>query len=99
MLENVPVRRYQTVDEVLKDLKPQSSVASTPATSIVTPAVINKSPSQIDLELEELKTQFTGGSKAQNKNIPTQPPPTKSQPTSEIDKELEELKAKYMDGK
>lgn len=108
MLESIPNRRYQTVDEVIKDLKSQPSVALTPATSTkpvtplaptVPPAVINKTPSQIDLELEELKTQFTGGSKAQNKNLPIQAPPTKSQPTSEIDKELEELKAKYMDGK
>ncbi|AFZ23252.1 serine/threonine protein kinase [Cylindrospermum stagnale PCC 7417] len=107
MLENIPVRRYQTVDEVLKDLNPQSPVTPTPAISTppptpsaptTPPTSITKTPSQIDLELEELKTQFTGIGKPQNKNVPIQPPPTKPQPTSssEIDAELEQLKAKYL---
>ncbi len=106
MLESIPIRRYQTVDEVLKDLNQQSQVAATPAISPKPipqsppnspPAFVSPSPSQIDLELEQMKTQFLGSNKPQPNKI--QPPnPTASQPSSknEIDQELEELKAKYL---
>ncbi|WP_392481691.1 protein kinase [Nostoc sp. C110] len=105
MLESIPVRRYQTVDEVLKDLNQHSQVAATPAIkakpipqspSNSPPAFVSPSPSQIDLELEEMKTQFMGGNKPQPNKI--QPPSPTSQPSSknEIDQELEELKAKYL---
>ncbi|MEH2171320.1 protein kinase domain-containing protein [Nostoc sp.] len=106
MLESIPIRRYQTVDEVLKDLNQQSQVAATPAISSKPipqsppnspPAFVSPSPSQIDLELEQMKTQFLGNNKPQPNKI--QPPNPTSQPSSkknEIDQELEELKAKYL---
>jgi len=104
MLESIPIRRYQTADEVLKDLNQQSQVAATPISAkpaiqsppTSAPPFVTKSPSQIDQELEEMKTQFLGGGKPQN-NKPPSPNPT-SQPTSksQIDAELEELKAKYL---
>ncbi|MDZ8226227.1 MULTISPECIES: protein kinase domain-containing protein [unclassified Nostoc] len=105
MLESIPIRRYQTVDEVLKDLNQQSQVAATPAispkpipqSSPNSPsAFVSPSPSQIDLELEQMKTQFLGSNKPQPNKI--QPPNPISQPSSknEIDQELEELKAKYL---
>jgi serine/threonine protein kinase len=105
MLESIPIRRYQTVDEVLNDLNHQSQVAAKPAIAPKLipqsppnspPTFVSPSPSQIDLELEEMKTQFLGGSKHQPNKI--QPPISTSQPTStnEIDQELEELKAKYL---
>lgn len=110
MLETIPMRRYQTADEVLQDLNqnsPQSTTAATvvkpitqsPPTS--TPAANPKSASQIDRELEEMKTQFVGGSKPQ-KNIqnpspnPSSTPKTQPTSKSQIDTELEELKAKYL---
>ncbi|MEH2080852.1 MAG: serine/threonine-protein kinase [Nostoc sp.] len=104
MLESIPIRRYQTVDEVLKDLNQRSQVA-TPANAPKPilqsppnspPTFVSKSPSQIDRELEEMKTQFLGGNKPQTNKI--QPPNPTSQPTSKskIDEELEELKAKYL---
>jgi serine/threonine protein kinase len=106
MLESIPVRRYQTVDEVLKDLNQQPHLAATlpksakpviqpPLTS--PPTVVIKTNSQIDLELEEMKTQFLGGNKPQ-KNIKQPPPQPTSQPSSksQIDEELEELKKKYL---
>lgn len=105
MLESIPIRRYQTVDEVLKDLNQQSQVAAKPANAPKpipqsppnSPATfVSPSPSQIDNELEEMKTQFLGGNKPKpNKIQPTNPT---SQPTSKskIDEELEELKAKYL---
>ena len=106
MLESIPVRRYQTVEEVLRDLHQQPHIAATPPKSAKpviqpppasTPAVVIKTNSQIDFELEELKTQFLGGNKPQ-KNIKTPSPQPTSQPSSksQIDQELEELKAKFM---
>ncbi|MBH8576860.1 serine/threonine protein kinase [Nostocaceae cyanobacterium CENA369] len=104
MLESIPIRRYQTVDEVLKDLNQHSQVAATPTTPAkpltqsppTSPPIVAKSPSQIDLELEELKTQFLGGGKPQpNKKQPQNPQPQPSS-KSEIDLELEELKTKYL---
>ncbi|MEH2144683.1 serine/threonine-protein kinase [Nostoc sp.] len=105
MLESIPVRRYQTVDEVFKDLNHHPQAAATPAppakplTTQPTspPAVVPQTPSQIDLELEEMKTLFIGKAKPQNNNqnqLKTQSiqPSSKSQ----IDEELEELKAKYL---
>ncbi|MEH2404643.1 serine/threonine-protein kinase [Nostoc sp.] len=105
MLESIPVRRYQTVDEVFKDLNHQPKVAATP---VIPPkpipqsppnspaAFVSKSPNQLEKELEEMKTQFLGSSKPQPNKIqspnPTSQPPTKSK----IDEELEELKAKYL---
>ncbi|MEH2222447.1 serine/threonine-protein kinase [Nostoc sp.] len=105
MLESIPIRRYQTVDEVLKDLNQQSQVVATPAIAAkpipqlppnFPPAFVSPSPSQIDLELEQMKTQFLGSNKPQPNKI--QPPNPTSQPSSknEIDQELEELKAKYL---
>ncbi|MCW5313130.1 protein kinase [Nostoc sp. KVJ3] len=105
MLESIPIRRYQTVDEVLNDLNQQSPLGAKPAFAPKpipqsppnsSPKFVSPSPSQIDLELEEMKTQFLGGSKPQANKI--QPPIPTSQPTSknEIDQELEELKAKYL---
>ncbi|MBN3870927.1 serine/threonine-protein kinase [Nostoc sp. JL33] len=105
MLESAPIRRYQTVDEVIKDLNQQSQVAATPAIAPkpilqsppnLPPNFVSKSPSQVEKELEEMKTQFLGSSKPQPNKI--QPPNPISQPSikSKIDEELEELKAKYL---
>ncbi|MBC1235811.1 serine/threonine-protein kinase [Nostoc sp. 2RC] len=104
MLESVPMRRYQTIDEVVKDLN-QYSKAATPANTAKpipqppansTPPVVSQSPSQIDLELEEMKTQFIAGGKAKQNKI--EPANSNPQPSnkSQIDRELEELKAKYL---
>ena len=51
-----------------------------------------KTSTQIEKELQELKTQFTGG-KSQQQNINSQPQSPSNDP---IDKELEELKAKFL---
>lgn len=104
MLASIPVRRYQTADEVLNDLQ-KLPLNATPATSVkaVTispstpqPVIPPKSNSQIDKELEEMKTLFLGGNK-QPKN-PVNPPNSNPQSTTKsiIDDELEELKNKYL---
>ncbi|MDB9377704.1 serine/threonine protein kinase, partial [Nodularia sphaerocarpa CS-585A2] len=102
MLVSIPKRRYQTADEVLKDLN-QSPVVATPATTAKpksTPTSVSKSSSfqrlEIDSELEELKSQFLGGGKPQPN--PAQPPKPIAPPAnnSVIDNELEELKAQYL---
>ncbi|MBD2450282.1 serine/threonine protein kinase [Nostoc sp. FACHB-152] len=99
MLESIPARRYQTVDEVLQDLNQQPPKVNSPAISTPTlpPTSVSSTPSQIDLELEELKTQFIVGNNQPQPNK-VQPANQNSQPASksEIDKELEELKAKYL---
>ncbi|WP_017654471.1 serine/threonine-protein kinase [Fortiea contorta] len=93
MLESIPMRRYQTADAVLKDLNQNAPIATKPVTP-TTPAVVAKTPSQIDLELEEMKTQFMVGGKPQKPITPT--PNTQPSSNNPIDKELEELKAKYL---
>ncbi|MGH2416292.1 MAG: protein kinase domain-containing protein, partial [Microcystaceae cyanobacterium] len=112
MLESIPVRRYQTVDEVLKDLKQKQQSASTPvisvkpvtpSTPISTPVSTNQATTEIDIELEEMKTLFLqgGNSKSNKGHNNFQPQPQTPQPSfskSEIDEELEELKAKYKKG-
>lgn len=102
MLKSIPVRRYQTADEVLQDVNQISSTASTPTKNMnpapptLPPTLVSKSQSQIDLELEELKTQFLPGGKPKPQNI--QPQPTTNAPANQsaLDRELEELKAKYI---
>lgn len=111
MLESIPVRRYQTVDEVLKDLNQKQHLAPTPvisvkpvtpSTPISTPVSTNQAPSEIDIELEEMKTLFLqGGNPKSKKSHNVQPQPQTPQPSSsksEIDEELEELKARYKNG-
>jgi serine/threonine protein kinase len=102
MLESIPVRRYQTVDEVLKELNQKSPAQNPPAKTIqltpqtTPPTSIAKSQNQIDLELEELKTQFLVGGKPKQQNIQPQATTNTSVNKSEIDRDLEELKAKYL---
>ncbi|MEH2063141.1 MAG: serine/threonine-protein kinase [Nostoc sp.] len=105
MLESIPIRRYQTVDEVLNDLNHQSQVAATPAIAAKPipqsppkspPAFVPKSPSQIDRELEEMKTQFLGSSKPQPNKIQPPNPISQTPSKNKIDEELEELKAKFL---
>ncbi|MBG1240251.1 serine/threonine-protein kinase [Nostoc sp. NZL] len=105
MLESIPIRRYQTVDEVLKDLNQQSQVAATSAIAVKPlpqspskspPTFVSPSPSQIDLELEQMKTQFLGSNKPQLNKIQPPIPTSGLSSTNEIDQELEELKAKYL---
>ncbi len=105
MLESIPIRRYQTVDEVLKDLNKYSPAAAKPA--IVPkpipqsppnspPNFVSKSPSQLERELEEMKTQFMGNNKPQPNKIQPQNPTPQPSSKTKIDEELEELKAKYL---
>lgn len=105
MLASIPARRYQTVDEVLRDLNSlptliaQTGNFSPPVltTSNSTPPIIvSPSPSQIDQELEEMKTIFTKGKNPQNKNSASSTQSTqKSAKNSKLDDELEELRNKY----
>ncbi|QSJ16707.1 serine/threonine protein kinase [Nostoc sp. UHCC 0702] len=103
MLESIPMRRYQTADQILNDINQHPQIAATPVKSVKpiiqappnTAPPVNKTPSQIDLELEEMKTQFLVGGKSHNKQQPPNPQPQPSS-KSQIDEELEELKAKYL---
>jgi serine/threonine protein kinase len=94
MIESIPSHRYQTVEEVLKDLNFQPlSVPPrqiTPPTS--QPPAVVKTSSQMEKELQEMKTQFTG-SKVQAQNLT---PQSQSTSNDAIDKDLEEMKAKFL---
>jgi serine/threonine protein kinase len=113
MIETIPARRYQTVEEVLQDLQewaPKSnslpaikSVTSSNSQSVanntsqtnnhLTPtAPIN---SQIDTELEEIKTIFLTGGKLKSSSQ-SQPQPGASTSKSRIDEELEEIRSKFL---
>ncbi|MDZ8085142.1 MAG: protein kinase [Nostoc sp. DedQUE12b] len=105
MLESIPIRRYQTVEEVLKDLNKYSPAASKPAVTPKPipqsplnspPNFVSKSPSELDRELEEMKTQFMGNNKPQPNKIQPQNATPQPSSKSKIDEELEELKAKYL---
>jgi hypothetical protein len=79
---------------VIKDLNLQPStvppIQITPPIS--QPPAVVKTSSQIEKELQEVKTQFTGG-KVQPQNPNSQPQSTSNDP---IDKELAEVKAKLL---
>ncbi|AFY56539.1 serine/threonine protein kinase [Rivularia sp. PCC 7116] len=106
MLATTPARRYQTVDEVLADLNTLPTLISQTGNTVkpvVTPSnttpppIVSSSPSQIDKELEEMKTIFMNGKKSQNKNQNSNSSPNTQQSAknSKIDDELEELRKKY----
>lgn len=112
MVETIPGRRYQTTEEVLKDLNIPSNMQTSPVipTTIISQPVQQKTPisqsatsqtpGQLEKELMELKTQFTGG-KVPAKNVPQQPSTTTNTSTNStnkdaIDKELEEMRSKFL---
>ncbi|MBV6621705.1 MAG: serine/threonine protein kinase [Rivularia sp. (in: Bacteria)] len=110
MLATTPARRYQTVNEVLADLitlptlisQTGNTVKPVATPSNTTPPPIVSSPSQIDKELEEMKTIFMNGKKSQNKNQNSNSPSNNTQQSannSKIDDELEELRKKYGNNK
>ena len=94
MIESIPSHRYQTVEEVLQDLNfQQSSVPPKQITSPTSqPPSVVKISSEMEKELQEMKTQFTGG-KPQPQNVNSQPQSPSNNP---IDKELEEMKSKFL---
>ncbi|MFM2063296.1 MAG: hypothetical protein RLZZ507_2966 [Cyanobacteriota bacterium] len=110
MVETIPSQRYQTTDAVLKDLNNNLNIQS-PAvipptiinqpvkqkSPISPPAVVPQTPSQLEKELLELKTQFTGG-KVQPQNVTPQSSVSTNNPNNNdaVDKELEEMKAKFL---
>ncbi|MEO1432066.1 MAG: serine/threonine-protein kinase [Cyanobacteria bacterium J06633_8] len=114
MLASTPARRYQTVDEVLADLNTLPTVISQTGNTVkpvatpsntTPPPIVSSSPSQIDKELEEMKTMFMNGKKSSNKNQnknqnsnSSSPNTQQSAKNSKIDDELEELRKKYGNG-
>ncbi len=108
MLETIPVHRYQIVEEVLQDLNEwlppiikTPTINNQPATTNNPPPTIHSQPttnSQIDIELQEIKTMFLTGNKPNNNNPPS-PQPTNHPPAakSQIDQELEEMRKKFLE--
>ncbi|MCP6758138.1 MAG: serine/threonine protein kinase [Fischerella sp. CENA71] len=107
MLQSIPAQRYQTTDEVLRDLNKKSSVATSltlPAQPVVASPPPPPTPkpthsyNPIEKELEEMRTTFLGSHKSANNKTARSPQPSTNQPAphSKIDEELEELRAKYL---
>ena len=103
MLATTPARRYQTVDEVLKDVNSLPTLIAQTGNAVkpvptpskpIPPTVVSSSPSQIDNELEEVKTMFTNN-QSKNKNSTSSSHTQQSAKNSKIDDELEELRNKF----
>jgi serine/threonine protein kinase len=107
MVETIPSRRYQTVEEVLNYLNYHQSPASIPPTIITKPinsisptsppTFVSQTSPEIEKELLELQKQFTGGN-VQPQNVPQQPSVPTNNPDKKdsVDKDLEEMKAKFL---
>jgi serine/threonine protein kinase len=113
MVETIPSRRYQTTQEVLQDLNNINNNLNIQTSAVIPPTIItqpvkqkpstsqptvsSQTPSQIEQELLEIKTQFTGA-KVQPQNVTPQPSVTTNNSTNNdaIDKDLEEMKAKFL---
>ncbi|MGB3204338.1 MAG: serine/threonine-protein kinase [Crinalium sp.] len=112
MLESVPSRRYQSVDEVLKDFNkiqnvqinplpaapPPKPPSPQPNPQVFKPA--SKAKSSIDDELAEVSSQFLSPPPATNKNQPSASPkpatPSPAKSKSQVDLELEDLKSEFL---
>ena len=112
MLESVPSRRYQSVDEVLKDFNkiqnvqvnplpvapPPQPPSPQPNPQVFKPA--SKAKSSIDDELAEISSQFLNSPPATNKNQPSASPkpatPSPAKSKSQVDLELEDLKSEFL---
>ena len=94
MLESAIIRRYQSADQVLKDLNSQTSPAATtkaqmpvtqakpvPKSPPSAPSSVTTSGSKIDQELAELRSQFLGGATPKSK-IDIESQRIKAQPAS-----------------
>jgi serine/threonine protein kinase len=117
MLQTIPARRYQAVDEVLQDLNQwqpgnviiNNPIINKPVNKPANPApIINshqnnqkQSQSQIDTELNEIKTIFLSGANPENNsnniNNPASQQPNNPNPSqTKIDEELEEMRSKFL---
>ncbi|WP_041226075.1 serine/threonine-protein kinase [Crinalium epipsammum] len=112
MLESVPSRRYQSVDEVLKDFNKIQNVQVNPLPVAPTPKPpspqpnpqvfkpASKAKSSIDDELAEISSQFLNSPPATNKNQPSASPkpatPSPAKSKSQVDLELEDLKSEFL---
>ncbi|MCX7596987.1 MAG: serine/threonine protein kinase, partial [Fischerella sp.] len=103
MLQSTPARRYQTTDEVLRDLHKKSSLPTNPKLSVKPVTTLPptcgsafvKNP--VEKDLEEVKTTFLGSKPQNNHAKPSnQSAASQSSGNSKIDQELEELRAKYL---
>ena len=93
------------MDEVLKDLNALPTLISQSGNVVkpvsiplsqTPPTIVSSSPSQIDDELEEMKTIFMNRNKSNNQNLNSSSSNRQqSSKKSKIDDELEELRNKY----
>ena len=103
MIETIPSQRYQNIAEVIKDLQSLNSpnFPNIPTTIISQPVQKNnpspQNQSQIEKELQQVKTQFTGGKQQPQKQTSQTSNSTSSKNKQDvIDKELEEMKSKFL---
>ncbi|NES99086.1 MAG: protein kinase [Sphaerospermopsis sp. SIO1G2] len=103
MVQVIPRKRYQNVGDIFRDLQSLNPPTSTniPTTIVNPPArkqsFASQNHNQLEQELHEVKTHFTG-----SKQQPHNPTPQTSNPLpvnkklDVIDRELEEMKAKFL---
>ncbi|MEM7555438.1 MAG: serine/threonine-protein kinase [Cyanobacteria bacterium P01_A01_bin.84] len=107
MLESIPVNRYQTVEQVINDINLLSTAPRKPVvisnsnnsnnSNNSFSATSKPVSSQVDIELEEIKTQFLSGNQntnnSANKSINKN---SQSLKKDKIDTELDEIKSKFL---
>ncbi|WP_088243232.1 serine/threonine-protein kinase [Calothrix rhizosoleniae] len=104
MLVTIPARRYHSAEKVIQDINSQTPRIAKPNISTTPPKqsltilpTVNSTPSQIDLELEEMKTIFLSSNQSPNHQSKSSSPTPSTSPTSnKIDEELEQMRKKYL---
>jgi serine/threonine protein kinase len=102
MTESIPAKRYQKVDDVIRDLNQLTQISVKPnhqTVKSVPPAQNNPTNQLINLvesELEEMKTAFLTGANKNTPNPPSQSPTALPTNKSKIDEELEEMRSKFL---
>lgn len=98
MIESAINRRYQSANEVLKDLnqKTPTTVVVKQQTPVKLPPIVTNYGGAIDSDLAELKSQFLSPPIPKSPNQKLVSPPSQPAAKSQVDLELEELKSQFL---
>jgi serine/threonine protein kinase len=102
MTESIPAKRYQKVDDVIRDLNQLTQISVKPNHQTIKPLPpaqnnpANQPMNLVESELEEMKTAFLTGANKNTPNPPSQSPTALPVNKSKIDEELEEMRSKFL---